>query len=408
MKWSMFNVTKKYGDRIRIFNTLTRATVEMEECIYESVLTDNCADQINALEELGIVVPEKIDEFKLFIYWYNKRITQKKFFAITYIPTYECIFGCKYCIEGKVNIKKEKIDYRKIMAYIAAKISSEKYEIIDLVFFGGEPLLALDEILNVSQFMRELAKRYEKKLKMSIVTNGYLLNERNVKKLVDNEIETFQVTIDGSKEVHDTRRCLKNGIGTYDVIVNNLNKMISRYENIEIILNLNYDETNYKDIVRFLEKAPFDLNKFFIKINPIKNSCKNINSIGKIIHKKDAMYIYSQMKAKGLYSRESSINEYGPCLKRIRNSIIVDCYGDIYKCVFGVGNEDNIIGNIEKDENIITYMNDLTMNSKCSECAILPICMTGCPRMKKELAEWTCRKEEIYVTIVEPILDNMI
>jgi len=44
-----------------------------------------------------------------------------------------------------------------------------------------------------------------------MITNGYLLNEKNIDFIINNEIKFLQITIDGNEEIHNKRRYLKNG-----------------------------------------------------------------------------------------------------------------------------------------------------------------------------------------------------
>lgn len=50
------------------------------------------------------------------------------------------------------------------------------------------------------------------------ITNGYLLTEKVVAMLPSLSISSLQITIDGMKAVHDSRRCLKLGAPTFDRI----------------------------------------------------------------------------------------------------------------------------------------------------------------------------------------------
>ena len=406
MKWSIFNVVKKEQESVNIFNTLTRAAVTLENELYYQE-PNNLPDNMQGdLLGLGIMVPDDTDETILFKYWYNLKVTQKKFLAITYIPTYKCNFKCPYCIEGKIEDTGLKVKTQEIYEYINQVIRESKCEIIDFVFYGGEPLLAIENVINTAQFIKGLAEKYVKKLNISMVTNGYLLNDECASELIQNGITTFQITIDGIKESHNLRRIHKNGTGTYENIVNNVKNILEKHTDANVVLNLNYDETNYNDILQFISQPPFDLKRVYLKLNPIKNSCKNLDQIGIVEHLNDARILYNQLKNNDLYDSNNVLNEYGPCLKRIRNSFIVDCYGDLYKCVFGVGNRLNKVGTIYEGMNRKVYSEDLIIRDKCKECAVLPICMTGCPRIRNEFGKVICKKDEIMNTIVIPILDN--
>ena len=48
-----------------------------------------------------------------------------------------------------------------------------------------------------------------------IVTNGYLFDEATCQRLADHSVDAAQITLDGPPEVHDRRRPLASGQGTF-------------------------------------------------------------------------------------------------------------------------------------------------------------------------------------------------
>ncbi|MCM1236362.1 MAG: hypothetical protein NC124_11505 [Clostridium sp.] len=55
-----------------------------------------------------------------------------------------------------------------------------------------------------------------------MVTNGYFLTKDVAQKLAKLKVSSLQVTIDGPKHVHDKRRVLAGGEGTFDKIIQKL------------------------------------------------------------------------------------------------------------------------------------------------------------------------------------------
>ncbi len=56
----------------------------------------------------------------------------------------------------------------------------------------------------------------------SITSNGYLLDYETHINLLKRKAPVFQITVDGTKDIHNRNRHLKNGYGTWDVIIKNL------------------------------------------------------------------------------------------------------------------------------------------------------------------------------------------
>ena len=84
---------------------------------------------------------------------------------------------------------------------------------LSVAWYGGEPLLAFDTICTLTGQFRNLGLTYEK---AGLVNNGYLLDDEKINKLNDLMIASIQITLDGPREVHHTRRVLANGGPTFD------------------------------------------------------------------------------------------------------------------------------------------------------------------------------------------------
>lgn len=83
---------------------------------------------------------------------------------------------------------------------------------------------------------------------------------------------------------------------------------------------------------------------------------------------------------------------YNSCTADSLNSYVINADGSLYSCWEDIGDLQKRIGIIGK-ENEFSYTSrylefmtyDPTMNPKCSQCSVLPICMSGCPikRMRR-------------------------
>jgi uncharacterized protein len=133
-----------------------------------------------------------------------------------YVPSYACNFGCSYCFQD---------EYAPGEGADALQVLQAFFEYVDDTFadrkkyvtvFGGEPLLPTPGTRATLQALLEGTTR--RGLDVAIVTNGYSLEEY-VPLLATGRIREVQVTLDGTREVHDRRRMLKGGAGTFDRIV---------------------------------------------------------------------------------------------------------------------------------------------------------------------------------------------
>jgi uncharacterized protein len=129
-----------------------------------------------------------------------------------YVPTYACNFACSYCYQDEYA-PPPAVDQDEVITAFFSYVDDtfadrRKY----VTLFGGEPLLPSPASRRV--VARMVAETARRELDLAVVTNGYHLAEA-VQTLAGGRIREVQVTLDGTEEVHDTRRYLKGGAGTF-------------------------------------------------------------------------------------------------------------------------------------------------------------------------------------------------
>lgn len=146
-----------------------------------------------------------------------------KILQLIILPTEKCNFRCTYCYEDFEIGRMSRTTIDAIKKLITARIERTGLEQLSLSWFGGEPLLADDIVFEVADF----AKGYErsgqlKSLIGDITTNGFLLTPPTLRRLVESNQTSFQVSLDGFGKGHDQTRKYINGKGTFDKIWANL------------------------------------------------------------------------------------------------------------------------------------------------------------------------------------------
>ena len=82
---------------------------------------------------------------------------------------------------------------------------------LSIDWYGGEPLLEMDLIKNMSKQFIAICQEKEVQYNSSMVTNGYHLTPQIAKELKELKVENIQITIDGPEDIHNARRILANG-----------------------------------------------------------------------------------------------------------------------------------------------------------------------------------------------------
>jgi len=180
---------------------------------------------------------------------------------IFFVPRYACNFNCSYCYQGEyenenMQLKDEVVD--AFFSYIDSEfVGRKKY----ITIFGGEPLLG------GKQAEKDLEKLVVganiRDIDIAVVTNGYHLNEY-MDILKTATVREIQVTLDGTKEIHDKRRVLKSGEGTFDRIVTGIDSALSSGLNINLRVVVDRENAdNLKDIARFAIEKGWTKNPLF-------------------------------------------------------------------------------------------------------------------------------------------------
>lgn len=229
----------------------------------------------------------------------------KKTLEIIVPITYECNFICDYCFFWGKGAKKEtrneiankqtKILTVKNVDKIVDFIIRGNYSQIILKFFGGEPLLEKNKDI-LKYFIDKLVNNsfQNKKINISFTTNGYNIDKfiNLFEKILESNIKLdLQITIDGPKETHNTRRKFKfNNEGSFDKIISNIDLILELKLNINIILRSNIDIENINEIEKlyyfYKDKSYFSHKNINIYFSPVytmdpkdKNEAKKITSI---------------------------------------------------------------------------------------------------------------------------------
>ena len=153
--------------------------------------------------------------------------------SVTFQVTEDCNLRCTYCYQidkhktfMPIELGKRAMDLLlestpENNSYINAEISPA----IVIEFIGGEPLLAIDTIVELIEYFKkraiEMNHPWATRHRFSICSNGLLYFNNKFQELLKkygNEI-SFSISIDGMKELHDKCRILPDGSGSYDIAI---------------------------------------------------------------------------------------------------------------------------------------------------------------------------------------------
>ncbi|WP_292378909.1 radical SAM/SPASM domain-containing protein [Methanosarcina sp. UBA289] len=442
MKPSIYNFVWSTDDpeKVMIFNSLTTALAEVRRSRIDllsvsqfdyALLPENKRKFVDELRKGGFVVDDSADELRMVKFTYNSDKYDSSMARLVIAPTLACNFACSYCFEqlDKNQSRNEGQNVfmpddvkQDLLNYIEKILKTGKD--IFVTWYGGEPLLAKETIFDLSQKIIDIADKNKVEYSAGMVTNGYLLSENSgiVQNLKKNRIKFIHVTLDGPREVHDSRRMLKGSNGpTFDRILEGIKLL--KANGIEIYVRVNIDRSNIDNISMLLDVLKENnLSEIFIYLGhviPYTAGCKSYES-SCILTEEFSRINQAFYKNLNLMGFEAGRTSFYPrfaraCDANRTNAFVLDPDGDMYKCWTEIGNKTASIGKIgdlirqdnEKGKHEIQWLSwEPFEYSECVECKMLPICMGGCAHQtmsinkgRPECKEWKYGLEH-YVRIM--------
>ena len=149
---------------VPIYQTIIdQSVIETNEC--------DCATQ--TLFEKGILIKNDEDEIlKIKALYYDSVIND--WTSLIVMPTEKCNFRCKYCYETYEKGAMTREQQNALLKFIQKQIRSVPK--LNLSWFGGEPLLALDVIEYVMEKAIIMCGERKTTLSSNMTTNGYFLD----------------------------------------------------------------------------------------------------------------------------------------------------------------------------------------------------------------------------------------
>ena len=153
----------------------------------------------------------------------------------------------------------------------------------------------------------------------------------------------IQITLDGLKKLHDARRHLISGKGTFDKIYENL-KLFEEYS-IRVDVRMNVDNENYKDYIG-LQKKINELNNLNVILypSPVEDINKDIeNNVSDFMTFDEFEKFAGEIGKEGMTSAATTVldDRYCYCQAETENNYVIDELGNCFNCWDLVGRTEN-------------------------------------------------------------------
>lgn len=381
MEFSKFTVSYEKDNNIVLFNTLNK---QMK--IIPRQLNLNAVKESEILQRhlSDFLVKNNEEDEKKLQYLINSMVYQSTRLNITLMMTMKCNFRCIYCFESWIPGEErcKELNEDEVIDWIIWLVKKYHIRQVDLCFHGGEPLL---EVLKIQKIAKKLKRFFIANgvfYLFTIVTNGYLLNETNAEILANAGIGFAQITIDGVEKIHDQRRPLANGKGTFKTILKNIEK--NQY--MQIYVSIIYDNKNANDVRQLIDFLNIHKLQEKIKLIVLSATKPTIDSNDieefQFSQREDARLRIQLLK----YITDSGFRvpfdiDYQLCTMKQKNSFVLTPDKKIYKCISGVGNEAFELCELKVGQDPFKEQSQIIESDKdneCQRCAYMPICNRFC------------------------------
>lgn len=233
-------------------------------------------------EALSLQVGRKDDDI-----WDGKSVSDVTHFIapaiIFWIFTNKCNLRCTHCVQDSGCAYENELSVDECKKIID---QFHKMGVAELSFSGGEPLCRKKDLIEIGKYAKNLG------FKLSIATNGVLVTPKLAKELRDAGFKYAQVSIEGSKVVHDSVR----GEGAFDKAVRGIKNLVK--ENFSVMLATTVSNFNKDDLHSVIDLAKLlgVTGVRFVRFLPMGRGLQNIDkfSISKDDELKVAEYLWRE------------------------------------------------------------------------------------------------------------------
>ncbi len=408
--------------RLLLYSTTRGATVLVPATLLAAI-EDGTIDPADreSLARLGFLVPDTDAERQELLGVFDEANRRRRKFSTMVILNLDCNLACTYCYEG--GLKGRHYMTRATGELLADTIERghiSRGKAVELVFYGGEPLMSIDLITQLSQRLQGAAVAQGVGYSFNLVTNGTLLTAQTVAQLLPLGLALAKVTLDGPREIHDGFRPFVSGRGSFDLIVGNVKAVC---DTIKVQVGGNYTKENYREFPRLLDylfnEGLTPERIAHVQFIPVtKSGGKQIlpefndgcTSTDEPWLMEASLFLREEILKRGFHTPRVGP---APCMVESPDDLVVNYDGALYKCPAFLGWPEMATGSLAAGvgDYAVSHNLDVWKKDECLDCAYLPLCFGGCRFLKLlragKIDDVDCRKAFLDETLESLIRQDL-
>jgi uncharacterized protein len=404
MKPSHYNnyIPLENGEYI-LYNTLSRAILIVDEEAKKGI--QECTNEeeelpleaVDYFRQCRVLVDDNENEVLMVRQRYSAKCYSERSLTFIVSPTALCNLSCCYCWQRAEGAMAQQSTLKTTMSQSTVKgvlqfIKSTSEELnarqVPIMFFGGEPLVARDLLVNIYQDLAAWCTEHAAGMSPKFSTNCTLFDEALIQELQTYcPIEFVRVPLDGPPEIHDQYRF---------------------FSQVEIQYNINphyrYAPQLFDDLIeRGLRDVTvnchrlFDPSSFVLEVKKVLGLLEDtvcvpksriLPPFGEVSRAKK--FVYSWALKKGFKLHPPKFGLFLPCQGASYYMYVIDPRGEVYKCPTAMLTDSMEVGHIHENGTLEKYpfwyewMDADPVNlSACQSCSFLPSCGGGCIYARK-------------------------
>lgn len=289
-------------------------------------------------------------------------------FVVSFPIQHKCNLRCKYCFAHGGDVYEgtnREMQIQVIDKFVERIKEKNTVKKIRLEFVsGGENFIDKKKYIEIVDHFKMSMEKNDIELNIFTESNGTLLDSEIIDYLDKNNI-SLGISIDGPKGIHDEMRCYVDGRGSYNTIIDNLNKCYSKSKkNIWVLSVVTSNTKSLAEIIEHNMLLGVDSMELRIVRGSEENDfCLSEKNLQHFVGLYEELVNYFKEKPERIKNIYNNYDSFGKILMRLitKNKIVYRCQagknkfsitadGDIYPCDSFVGMKGMKIGNVYYDE----------------------------------------------------------